>query len=146
MNVETILRTKGRDVATISPLATIKEALQLLAERDVGALVVSEDGRTVLGVLSERDIVRKLRTATGPRDQTVTAIMTVAADVQVCRPEDSFHTLMSIMTDHRVRHVPVIDENGLVDILSIGDAVKYRMDQLEFERDQLNQYVTGSRG
>lgn len=147
MKVRDVLESKGKGpIHWVRPDATVQELLDTLAEHNVGALVVSDDGRSMAGIVSERDIVRKLRAAPGSREQSVTAIMTSAAEVRVCRPDDSFHTLMAIMTDHRVRHVPVMDEDGLVDILSIGDAVKYRMDQLEFERDQLNQYVTGSIG
>jgi CBS domain-containing protein len=94
----------------------------------------------MLGIVSERDIVRKIRDFDNPKGVTVEQIMT--SDVQVCAPDDSFGSLMSIMTEHRVRHVPVLDGDKLVGVLSIGDAVKQRMDQLEFERDQLNDYVS----
>jgi CBS domain-containing protein len=104
-------------------------------------LVVSSDGHTMLGIVSERDIVRKLRDVDEPRSARVEQIMT--SDVRVCAPDDSFGSLMSVMTELRVRHVPVLDGDELVGVLSIGDAVKYRMDQLEFERDQLNNYVSG---
>jgi CBS domain-containing protein len=102
---------------------------------------VSDDGQGILGIVSERDVVRKLRGVEEPRQATVGQIMTT--DVQVCAPDDSFADLMTVMTEHRVRHVPVLEEGSLVGVLSIGDAVKYRMDQLEFERDQLNNYVSG---
>ena len=95
----------------------------------------------MLGIVSERDIVRKLRDVENARDLTVSEIMTT--DVRVCAPDDSFGSLMAVMTEHRVRHVPVIDDGRLIGVLSIGDAVKHRMEQLEFERDQLNNYVAG---
>ena len=94
----------------------------------------------MLGIVSERDVVRKIRDFDNLKSVTVEQIMT--SDVQVCAPEDSFGSLMAIMTEHRVRHVPVLDGDQLVGVLSIGDAVKQRMDQLEFERDQLNNYVS----
>ena len=142
MRVSDVLASKGSGaVFTIRPEASVRELLDLLAERNVGAMIVSDDGHTMLGIVSERDIVRKLRDADNARDMTVDSIMTT--DVRVCAPDDSFKSLMQVMTDHRVRHVPVLDDGELVGMLSIGDAVKHRMEQLEFERDQLNKYVAG---
>lgn len=143
MRVSDVLSSKGStEIYTISPKATIQELLDALAQHNVGALVVSEDGESMLGIVSERDVVRKLRTVDEPRASTVEAIMTT--EVHGCRPEDEFSALMALMTQHRVRHVPVIDDDGrLRGVLSIGDAVKHRMEQLEFERDQLTSYVSG---
>lgn len=142
MRVRDVLTAKGSaTVFTISPDATVEELLDLLAEHNIGALVVSADGRSMEGIVSERDIVRKLRALPEPRSATVQQIMTT--DVQVCHPEDSFGSLMSSMTEHRVRHIPVLENEEVVGLLSIGDAVKFRMDQLEFERDQLTHYVQG---
>ncbi|WP_307724458.1 CBS domain-containing protein [Aeromicrobium flavum] len=124
---------------TIAPDATVDELLDRLTEYNIGALVVSPDGRSMAGIVSERDVVRKLRDVPDPRAATVQQIMTT--DVQVCSPEDSFGALMSAMTEHRVRHIPVLENEEIVGVLSIGDAVKFRMDQLEFERDQLTHYV-----
>jgi CBS domain-containing protein len=141
MRVSDVLSSKGSaTIYTIRPEATLSDLLDALAEHNVGALVVSTDGTTMLGIVSERDVVRKIRDFDEPTNVTVEEIMT--ADVRVCTPEDSFATLMTIMTEHRVRHVPVLDGEELVGVLSIGDAVKQRMDQLEFERDQLNNYVS----
>ena len=141
MRVSDVLSSKGSaTIFTIRPDASIAELLDALAEHNVGALVVSSDGTTMLGIVSERDVVRKIRDFDDPKGVTVETIMT--ADVQLCAPEDSFGTLMNTMTEHRVRHVPVLDGDQLVGVLSIGDAVKQRMDQLEFERDQLNNYVS----
>ena len=141
MRVSDVLSSKGSaTIFTIRPDASMSELLDALAEHNVGALVVSNDGTTMLGIVSERDVVRKIRDFDDPKGVTVETIMT--ADVRVCAPEDSFGTLMNIMTEHRVRHVPVLDGDQLVGVLSIGDAVKQRMDQLEFERDQLNDYVS----
>ncbi len=141
MRVSDVLTSKGSGtVFTIGPEATMAELLDALAEHNVGALVVSDDGNTLLGIVSERDVVRKIRRFDQPNEVRVQEIMTT--DVRVCAPEDSFGTLMSIMTEHRIRHVPVLDDGTLVGVLSIGDAVKQRMDQLEFERDQLNNYVS----
>ena len=141
MRVSDVLSSKGSStIYTIRPEATMSELLDALAEHNVGALVVSNDGTTMQGIVSERDVVRKMRDFDDLKSVTVEQIMT--SDVQVCAPEDSFGSLMAIMTEHRVRHVPVLDGDQLVGVLSIGDAVKQRMDQLEFERDQLNNYVS----
>jgi CBS domain-containing protein len=141
MRVSDVLSSKGSStIYTIRPDATMSELLDALAEHNVGALVVSHDGTTMLGIVSERDVVRKIRDFDNLKSVTVEQIMT--SDVRVCAPDDSFGTLMTIMTEHRVRHVPVLDGDQLVGVLSIGDAVKQRMDQLEFERDQLNNYVS----
>ena len=142
MRVSEVLASKGSNaIFTISPDASIRELLDVLADRNVGAMVVSDDGETMIGIVSERDVVRKLRDVDNARDVTVASIMTT--DVQVAGPEDSFTSLMLAMTEHRVRHIPVLDDGRLVGVLSIGDAVKHRMEQLEFERDQLNKYVSG---
>lgn len=142
MRVSDVLASKGSDaIFTISPNASIRELLDVLAERNIGAMVVSDDGESMIGIVSERDVVRKLRDVDNARDVTVASIMTT--DVQVAAPEDSFKSLMLAMTEHRVRHIPVLDDGRLVGVLSIGDAVKHRMEQLEFERDQLNKYVSG---
>jgi CBS domain-containing protein len=142
MRVHDVLVSKGStEVFTIAPTATVRELLDVLADLNVGALVVSDDGSSMLGIVSERDIVRKLRDVPDARSVAVRDIMTT--DVRVCSPADSFGALMAVMTEHRVRHVPVLDDGRLVGVLSIGDAVKHRMEQLEFERDQLSSYVAG---
>ena len=142
MRVSDVLASKGSNaIFTILPEASIRELLDVLAEHNIGAMVVSDDGESMIGIVSERDVVRKLRDVDNARDVTVASIMTT--DVQVASPDDSFGSLMQVMTEHRVRHVPVLDDGRLVGVLSIGDAVKYRTDQLEFERDQLNKYVSG---
>lgn len=142
MRVHDVLTAKPSGaIHTIAPDATVRELLDALAEHNVGALIVSVDGASMLGIVSERDIVRKLRDVENARSISVSDIMTT--DVRVCAPHDSLTDLMALMTEHRVRHVPVLDDGQLVGLLSIGDAVKQRMEQLEFERDQLNHYVAG---
>lgn len=142
MRVSDVLASKGSsEVFTISPDATVAELLDTLADLNVGALVVSHDGSSITGIVSERDIVRKLRSTDNSRGLPVSDIMTT--DLRVCSPDDSFAALMALMTEYRIRHVPVVEDDRLVGVLSIGDAVKYRMDQLEFERDQLTNYVAG---
>lgn len=142
MRVREILSAKSiEEVFTIRPDATVAELLTALADLNIGALVVSTDGSHMEGIVSERDIVRKLRNFDQPASMTVGEIMTT--DVRVCEPDDTLDDLMAAMTEHRVRHVPVLDGDVLVGVLSIGDAVKSRMDQLEFERDQLTHYLHG---
>lgn len=143
MRVNDVISSKGNDsIYTIAPEATINDLLDRLAEYNVGALVVSTDGTTMLGIVSERDVVRKLRGLETPRAKTVQDIMT--SDVFTCSPDDSFSQLLELMTEHRIRHIPVLDGERLVGVLSIGDAVKLRMDQLKFERDQLSDYVASA--
>jgi CBS domain-containing protein len=129
-------------VVTVKPQATVREFIATLAEHNVGAAVVSEDGAAVLGIVSERDVVRRLNEDPNVLDAPVSAIMT--SEVHVCDPEDSVEKLMRQMTDHRVRHVPVVVDGALSGIVSIGDVVKSRIGELEFERDQLNSYVAGT--
>jgi len=142
MRVSDVLSSKGSNaVYTVRPDATVQELLDLLAEHNVGALVVSEDDETLIGIVSERDIVRKLRVFENARDVKVSNIMTT--DVRTCSMTDSVGDLMAVITDRRIRHIPVVEDSKIIGVLSIGDAVKYRMQQLEFERDQLNKYVAG---
>ena len=142
MRVREILSAKSiGEVFTIRPDATVAELLTMLADLNIGALVVSTDGSHMEGIVSERDIVRKLRNFDQPASVTVGEIMT--SDVRICEPDDTLDEVMGVMTEFRVRHVPVLDGDVLVGVLSIGDAVKSRMDQLEFERDQLTHYLHG---
>lgn len=140
MHIAEILSTKtGPDVVTIAPGAGVRELLALLAEHNVGALIVSSDGATIEGIVSERDVVRHLHTDGTVVDNIVSAIMT--AVVETCEPSTDVNALMQIMTDRRIRHVPVVTDGRLSGIISIGDVVKHRIGQLEFERDQLDSYV-----
>jgi CBS domain-containing protein len=140
MKIGDVVHSKpSQDVVTIGPDATVRELVALLAEHNVGALVVSEDGETVAGIVSERDVVRRLHADEGVLDATVGRIMT--SEVHTCSAHDSVTELMQTMTEHRVRHVPVVAEGRLTGIISIGDVVKSRIGELEFERDQLDHYL-----
>ena len=141
MQISQLLRHKGREVATIPGSESVRTALGLLAEKGIGALVVSTDGRHVEGIVSERDVARGLHEhGAGLLAEPVSSLMT--AQVHTCRPNASVHELAQTMTDHRVRHVPVVDDDGaLVGIVSIGDVVKARLDELEEERAQLVDYI-----
>ncbi|MDQ2754577.1 MAG: CBS domain-containing protein [Actinomycetota bacterium] len=140
MNVEKLLRDKGAFVATVKPDTPVSEALAALARHQVGALVVSLDGHTVAGIVSERDVVRHLHTDGGPVLQgEVGTIM--SSDVRFCAPGDTLESLMEVMTAHRIRHVPVVEEGALVGIVSIGDVVKARLGELEDDRQALHDYI-----
>jgi CBS domain-containing protein len=140
MRIHDVLRAKpSHDVLTISPDATVRELVAVLAEHNVGALIVSTDGSSVDGIVSERDVVRRLHTDDGVLEGPVHAIMT--AEVHTCEPGNHLDELMALMTDRRIRHVPVVTEGRLTGIISIGDVVKNRMAELEFERDQLDSYI-----
>jgi CBS domain-containing protein len=142
MRIVSLLRRKGSFVATVPPEATVREALDALALHNVGALVVSGDGRHVDGIVSERDVVRRLRARGGALlDDPVASIMTL--EVHVGSPEDDCDELAARMTARRVRHVPVVDGGLIVGIVSIGDVVKARIDALERENDALHAYVSG---
>jgi CBS domain-containing protein len=137
-----ILQRKGRDVSTIPPDATVRAAAEALAAANVGALVVSPDGAALAGIVSERDIVRHLA-ADGPPllDEPVSTIM--QAEVQTCAGSDHVDQLMELMTQHRIRHLPVVEDDSLAGIISIGDVVKTRVDELVTEKDQLVDYIRG---
>ena len=140
MKISDVIHAKSMQaVVTISPDAEVRELVALLAEHNVGALVVSDDGEHVAGIVSERDVVRRLREDEAVLTRTVSTIMTV--DVLTCRGEDTLTDLMQTMTEHRVRHLPVVADDKLTGIISIGDVVKNRIVELEFERDQLDSYV-----
>ena len=140
MKIVEVLKAKPEvGVITITPDAGVRELLAKLAEHNVGALIVSSDGETVEGIVSERDVVRHLHHDGTVVNNTVGAIMTEV--VETTAPDSTLDGLMEIMTNRRIRHVPVVKDGVLVGIVSIGDVVKHKMSQLEFERDQLDSYV-----
>ena len=140
MRIRDVLGAKSsQEVVTIKPQAGVRDLIARLAEHNVGALIVSSDGTTVEGIVSERDVVRHLHHDGTVINNTVGAIMTT--EVETCEPEVLLDDLMKVMTERRIRHVPVVESGNLVGIVSIGDIVKHRIDQLQFERDQLDSYV-----
>ena len=143
MNVEAILKGKGRSVTTIAPTATVGDAVDLLRGKGIGALVVSGDGATVAGILSERDVVHALaERGAGLLALQVSALMT--RHVFTCKPGDSIAELMAEMTERRIRHLPVIEDGRLSGIVSIGDVVKYRLDEIQAEANSLRQFITSA--
>lgn len=139
MRVTQIIEAKGTGVLSLPPTATVRELIEMLADRRIGAVVITE-GEQLVGIASERDVVRYLREG-GEQSTPVSEIMT--AQVTTCAPEDSVRDLATIMTAKRVRHLPVLQQSRLIAIVSIGDIVKARLDELEAERDHLAGYVHG---
>jgi CBS domain-containing protein len=143
MNVQSIIGGKSPVVATITQTATLRQAIDQLTERRIGALVVSGDGKAIEGIISERDIVRAA-SVSGPSalDGSVGSVM--STDFVTCSAGDGVDRLMALMTERRIRHLPVVDERGhLAGIVSIGDVVKARLSELEQENHALAEYLTG---
>ncbi|HEX6326948.1 MAG TPA: CBS domain-containing protein [Jiangellaceae bacterium] len=141
MRISDVLRGKGSNVVTVEPGTDVRTLLSVLAEHGIGAVVVSSDGRSIEGIVSERDIVRALaERGAAVLSEQVSEIMT--GEVQTCAPDAHIDELMRTMTQGRFRHVPVVVEGELVGIVSIGDVVKRRVDELESERDSLSRYIT----
>lgn len=154
MSIKNVLKAKGSVVNTIVPQASLTELVDALAQHRIGAMVVSSDGRHIDGIVSERDIVRALRTEGGlpsfresrliHLDKVeVSAIMT--SEVTTCSPDTSIDEVMTLMTAGRMRHLPVLEDDELVGIVSIGDIVAARISHLEWERSALVDYVTTGR-
>jgi CBS domain-containing protein len=142
MRISDVIRGKGAHVVTISPESSVRQLLVVLAEHNIGAVVVSTDGAVIQGIASERDIARRLTDGTEVLDHTVSSIMT--SDVHTCEPGDHVDEVMRLMTQQRVRHVPVLVDGRLAGLVSIGDVVKTRIGELEFEREQLADYIRRS--
>jgi CBS domain-containing protein len=140
MRISEILRSKGDDVATIAPEREVRQLLSLLAEHNIGAAVVSGDGSTIDGIVSERDVVRRLNERGADLlAEPVSSIMTTP--VRTCAPTDAVDSLRETMTEHRIRHLPVVRDGRLIGIVSIGDVVKSAIAELETEREQLVDYI-----
>lgn len=142
MTVETILRLKGTDVVTASPDTTLADAARLLSRHRIGAVVVSRDGQGVDGILSERDIVRALAEhGSAVLGAPVERVMT--REVVTCAPGDRVESLMAVMTGKRIRHLPVVADGALRGMISIGDVVKSRIEEVEYEAQSLREYIAG---
>jgi len=141
--VAQLLRAKGHEVLSVSPETTVFAALQLMAEKDVGALIVLEGGR-VVGIFSERDYARKVSLkGRSAKETPIREIM--SPRVLYVRPEHTIEECMALMTNKRVRHLPVLEEDRLVGVISIGDVVKAIISEQEFVIEQLQHYITGER-
>ncbi|MFD3701670.1 CBS domain-containing protein [Nocardia sp. NPDC058658] len=143
MRISEILRHKGTTVTTVPPQTTVRDLLSALAAHNIGAVVVSPDGGQIAGIVSERDVVRHLH-AHGAEllDRPVSDIMT--ARVRTCGPDDDVSSLRDVMTEHRIRHMPVVESERLIGIVSIGDVVKSEITELAAEREHLVEYLQGN--
>lgn len=137
MRVADLIKKKGSSVVTLPSSATLTQLLDTLDDHNIGAVVVVDDDK-VVGIVSERDVVHHVRAGAQP-NQTVTGLMT--GEVHTCSPDDDLTTLAGVMTQGRFRHLPVLEDGTLTGIISIGDVVKARLDQLEAERDHLESYL-----
>ena len=145
MLIEHILATKGGDVVTVASSDTVEQAVATLRTHGIGAVIVSDDdGASVAGILSERDIVRAIADdGAGALDRPVSTVMT--ADVFTCEPTAAIEELMGVMTERRIRHIPVLRDGRLVGVVSIGDVVKHRVGELKQEAQTLVEYVQSGR-
>ena len=140
MNVARILKDKGRNVATLAPETLMRDVVQTLAKERIGALVICDTDRHVVGIVSERDIVRVLAASGGAvLDQRVEQFMT--KEVRTCTERDTVEWLMEEMTSHRFRHMPVVDGGRLIGIISIGDVVKQCMAVAQLEAASMREYI-----
>ena len=139
MTVAAILADKGRDVLTIAAANSLGDAVAILAKRRVGALVVVEDSDRIIGIVSERDIVRAIAGGAAALDQPVSSVMT--KNVMTCSDGETIDSVMSRMTKGRFRHLPVAENGRLTGIISIGDVVKARIEQVEREAEEMRAYI-----
>jgi CBS domain-containing protein len=140
MNVKHILSRKGSDVLTLEPTATLADAMDILAKRRIGALVITGADRRIVGIISERDIVRAIADhGTGILQSPVSELMT--RKVVTCGQNETIAEIMGRMTAGKFRHVPVVEQGRLIGIVSIGDIVKARLEELEQEHDALRDYI-----
>ncbi len=142
MKVKDILREKGSAVHTIGPDAFIADAIQVLNKHKIGALLVVDEAGTILGILTERDILRVCETKALQLGQ-IPVRQEMTKDLLIGLPDDDVNYVMSIMTQKRIRHFPIVSEGRLAGMVSIGDVTKARLDQAEFEARHLYDYITG---
>jgi CBS domain-containing protein len=144
MRISDVLKVKGDQVVTVQPDVDVEHLLVVLAEHRIGAVIVSRDGTRVDGIVSERDVVRALAArGAGVLAEPVSAIHT--SQVRTVEPDANLEDVERLMTEHRFRHVPVVSAGTLRGVVSIGDVVKNRIDELEAERSSLAGYITGER-
>jgi CBS domain-containing protein len=139
MTVARIIEEKGRNVVTVTPEASLAEVAAILSEKRIGAVLVTEKG-SIRGIISERDIVRALARF-GSEALRKLASDCMTTKVIVCQPEDTIHAVMQKMTSGRFRHVPVVEAGQLAGIISIGDVVKRRIEDVQREADQIREYI-----
>ncbi len=143
MQVAELLRSKGSTVATVTSETTIDQIIEVLRSANIGAVIVSTDGEAIEGIVSERDIVRALHPSIELSKKTASEIMT--SDVITCSMSDHLDALISLMTERRIRHLPVAVDGVFAGIVSIGDVVKHRENELEHEAQALTEYIQHGR-
>lgn len=139
MKIESILATKSSNVITVGPDQSLREAVNLLAEHNIGVLIVVDEPRRPVGIISERDIIREAARTEAALDQTVSRVMT--EDLITASPEDDLETVLQTMTARRFRHLPIMDQDRLIGVISIGDLVKAQLDKYQGEVDTLQAQV-----
>ena len=146
--VSELLKEKGSEIFTIDAGKTLKDATKIFLEKNIGALVVLDDKGEIKGIISERDIIRKLaKTNNAIKDMAVESVMTPQDEIIICHPEDNIQYLMKVMTNNRIRHILIIsigDELKNEGIISIGDVVRALLTNLNFENKMLRNYIKGS--
>ncbi len=141
MFVSNILKDKGRRIVSVGPEKRIDEIAKVLTRERIGAVLVRDETGTLVGVLSERDIVAGIARQGGGA-LTLHAHDLMTADVVTCKLADSVPQVMAMMTERRIRHLPVVEDNQLIGLISIGDVVKHRLAEVEGEAEQMRQYIT----
>ena len=143
MSVSHILKSKGRDVVTVAPKASVAAVAEILARRRIGAVIVSSDGVKIEGIVSERDVVRILAEK-GAASLTLAVDSIMTRDVKTCEDGDSEIEIMAMMTENRIRHLPVVASGKLAGMISIGDVVKSRIEAIEREAEEMKAYIAGA--
>ena len=139
MKIESILATKSSNVITVGPDQSLREVVDLLAEHNIGVLIVVDEPGRPIGIISERDIIREAARTKAALDQTVSRVMT--EDLITASPEDDLETVLQTMTARRFRHMPIMDQDRLIGVISIGDVVKAQLDKYQGEVDTLQAQV-----
>lgn len=142
MKISRILQRKAGEIASVEPGRSIPEVVAVLCERDIGAVIVIDEAGQMAGIVSERDIVRALDEH-GPDLSGLTAADLMTREITHCAPDQDINHVMREMTEGRFRHMPILDDGRLVGIISIGDAVRARIEELEREREALQHYIAG---
>ena len=143
MSVSHILKSKGRDVITVAPTASVAAVAEILAKRRIGAVIVSSDGARIQGIVSERDIVRVLAEK-GASSLALKVDSIMSSNVKTCQEGDSEIEIMGLMTENRIRHLPVVAGGKLAGMISIGDVVKSRIEAIERESAEMKAYIAGA--
>lgn len=143
MSVSHILKSKGRDVITVAPTASVAAVAEILAKRRIGAVVVSSDGAKIQGIVSERDVVRCLAEK-GAACLALPVEGIMSRNVKTCEEGDSEIEIMALMTENRIRHLPVVAAGKLAGMISIGDVVKSRIEAIEREAENMKAYIAGA--